>query len=391
MALGIALLVFSRALAEGGHEGWIDAGVRMGSGHVVLHAPGYLESAKLDDRLEAPDVDRALAAVTSLRGDSVLALVTRLSVNGLASSASSALPVRIDGVDPASEPAFSFFPDKLQEGRFLEPGDRLSAFVGRGLAERLDLRVGSRFVVTAQAADGEVEGQLLRVTGIFRTGLPEADEGLIHIPLETAREWLGAPGAATMIGILLRDSREVPAVRDALEAELYPGNIAVSSWREATPELDAAVRVDDYGDYVFHGILFSIIALAVLNAVLMSVIFRRREFGVLQALGLSRLETGAQVLMEGLLLTALAGVIGVILGVAVTWGFWRDGLDFSWAMEGEFSFSGIVLDPVIVPEFRISALIQSVYSIVIVGLVASVYPALQAMRIDIAEAMKFER
>jgi ABC-type lipoprotein release transport system permease subunit len=391
MALGIALLVFSRSLADGGHEDWINAGVRMGSGHVVLHAPGYLESAKLEDRLESDDVDRSLAAISSLKGDSVLSVVTRLSVNGLASSAASAVPVRIDGVDPASEPDFSFFPDKLQEGRFLEPGDRLSAFIGRGLAERLNLHIGSRFVVTAQSASGDVEGQLLRVIGIFRTGLLEADEGLIHIPLETARAWLGVTGGATMIGILLPDSRDVPAIQSALKASLGEGDVVVSTWREATPEIDAAVRVDDYGDYIFHAILFSIIALAVLNAVLMSVIFRRREFGVLQALGLSRLETGAQVMMEGLLLTALAGVVGVIFGVAVTWGFWRDGLDFSFALEGEFSFSGIVLDTVIVPEFRLSALIQSVYSVVIVGLIASIYPALHAMRIDIAEAMKFER
>jgi ABC-type lipoprotein release transport system permease subunit len=301
------------------------------------------------------------------------------------------VPVRIDGVDPASEPDFSFFPEKLQEGRFLEPGDRLSAFVGRGLADRLDLRVGSRFVVTAQAADGEVEAQLLRVTGIFRTGLPEADEGLVHIPLETAREWLAAPGAATVIGMLLPDSRGVPAMQAAVQAGLGSGETVVSSWREATPELDAAVRLDDIGAYIFHAILFFIIALAVLNAVLMSVMFRRREFGVLQALGLSRLETGAQVMMEGMLLTAVAGVIGAILGVSVTWLIWRDGLDFSFALQGEFTFSGIVLDPVIVPEFRLRALLQSVFSIAVVGLIASVYPALHAMRIDIAEAMKFEK
>lgn len=391
MALGVALLVFSRSLADGGHEDWINAGVRMGSGHVVLHAPGYLESFKLEDRLSEEDVVRALAAITSLRGDSVLSVVTRLSVNGLASSASSAVPVRIEGVDPAAEPAFSFFPDKIQEGRFLEPGDRLSAFVGRGLADRLDLRVGSRFVVTAQTADDEVEGQLLRVTGIFRTGLPEADEGLIHIPLETAREWLQAPGAATIIGILLSDSRDVRPMRRAVATALASEDIVVDTWREATPELDAAVRLDDVADYIFHGILFSIIALAVLNAVLMSVIFRKREFGVLQALGVSRLETGAQVIMEGMLLTAVAGIVGVLFGVAVTWGFFRNGLDFSFALQGDFTFSGIVLDPIIVPVFRVTTLLQSVFSIAVVGLIASVYPALTAMRIDIAEAMKFER
>jgi len=388
MALGLALLVFSRSLADGGHEDWIDAGVRMGTGHVVLHAPGYLESRKLDDRLSADQVALALDAIQAL-GDSVVNRVVRIGVGGLASSTSSAVPVLIEGVDPTREAGFSFFPDKLVEGRYLAEGDRLQAFIGIGLAERLELSLGSRFVVTAQPAEGDVSGQLLRVAGIFRTGLPEADEGVVHIPLETAREWLVAPGA-TAVGVLLENSREVPGALASLDARL-PDEVVVSGWPAASPELYSALKADDYGDYVFHAILFAIIALAVLNAVLMSVYYRRREFGVLRALGLNRIEMGAQVLFEGFFLTTLAGLVGGALGVAITWGFFRNGLDFSFALDGECTFSGIVLDPVVVPEFRVSQLVQSILAIAVVGLVASVYPAIQAMRSDVAKAMKFER
>ena len=391
MALGLALLMFTRSLADGGHEDWINAGVRMGAGHVLFQAPGFRESRSLDDRLSGKQTSAAVAALAKLEGPlAPLATTVRLSTNGLASSASSALPVVIDGVDPRTEAGFSQAAQRLTEGRYLEPGDRLEAYVGQGLAERLGLSLGSRFVLTAQSTDGQIQGQLVRVVGVFRTGLPEVDEGLVHIPISTARSWLGAGDASTTVGAILPTSRVVPEVVQAVRSDVGMDDIRVLSWREAYPELDAALRIDDYGDYVFLGILFAIVALAVLNTMLMAVLHRKREFGVLQALGLTPAETGFVVFTEGLLLTALAGVVGMIAGATLTWVFFRNGLDFSALMSEEMTFGGIVIDPVIVPEFRMVQVVQSFVSIAVVGIVASIYPAYYATKIDVGEALKFE-
>ena len=391
MALGLALLMFTRSLADGGHEDWIDAGVRMGAGHVLVQAPGYRESQSLDDRLSGNQAGAALAALAVLEGPlAPLATTVRLSTNGLASSASSALPVVIDGVDPRTEVGFSQAAERITEGRYLEPGDRLAAYVGQGLVERLGLSLGSRFVLTAQATDGEIQGQLVRVVGVFRTGLPEVDEGLVHIPISVARSWLGAGDAATTVGALLPVSAVAAEVAEAVRFDMGTDDVRVLGWREAYPELDAALRIDDYGDYVFHGILFAIVALAVLNTVLMAVLHRKREFGVLQALGLTPAETGLVVFTEGLLLTALAGVVGMIAGATLTWVFFGNGLDFSFFISEEMTFGGIVIDPVIVPEFRMVQVMQSFLSIAVVGTVASIYPAYHATKIDVGEALKFE-
>ena len=391
MALGLALLMFTRSLADGGHEDWIDAGVRMGAGHVLVQAPGYRESQSLDDRLSGNQAGAALAALAVLEGPlAPLATTVRLSTNGLASSASSALPVVIDGVDPRTEVGFSQAAERITEGRYLEPGDRLAAYVGQGLVERLGLSLGSRFVLTAQATDGEIQGQLVRVVGVFRTGLPEVDEGLVHIPISIARSWLGAGDAATTVGALLPVSAVAAEVAEAVRFDMGTDDVRVLGWREAYPELDAALRLDDYGDYVFLGILFAIVALAVLNTVLMAVLHRKREFGVLQALGLTPAETGLVVFTEGLLLTALAGVVGMIAGATLTWVFFGNGLDFSFFISEEMTFGGIVIDPVIVPEFRMVQVMQSFLSIAVVGTVASIYPAYHATKIDVGEALKFE-
>jgi len=392
MVLGLALLIFTRALAEGGHEQWIDDAVRLGSGHVAIQAPEYLETGRLEYHLDATATTRAVEAIETLEGHGLVSWAPRLRVDGLASSAASALPVRIIGVDPIEESVFSTLDDKVQEGRYLEPDDRLHAFIGTQLAERLDLRVGSRFVLTAQTATGDVEGQLVRVAGIFRTAIPEMDEGLIHIPIETARSWLHAPGAVTTLATLLGTARETDLAAETLKAGLADvTGLRVLTWQQASPDLDSAVRIDDYGDYVFHTILFAIVALAILNAVLISVLGRRREFGILQAMGLTGFETGLVVFGEGLFLTAVSGVVGMGVGFLFTWGFFRDGLDFSGFMDSEMTFSGSIVEPIIIPVFHSSQVLLSVYFILVIGTLASLYPALRAARLDPAEAMKFDR
>ena len=392
MALGLALLIFFRAIGDGVHEQWIDSAVRLGSGHVAIQAPEYLETGRLEHRLDSTRVHEVERA---LRDPAVAPRVRdwapHMTVTGLASSPTSALPVRIEGVDPARETTFSSLPDQLRDGRYLEAGDRLGAFVGVELANRLDLKVGGRFVLTAQSASGDVEGQMMRVIGTFHTGIQEVDEGLVQVPIRTAQRWLGVPGALTTVAVLLDRSRETDAVVTRLDRALDGADgVRVLGWRQSSPEMDAAVRIDDYGAYVFNVVLFAIIALAILNAVMMSVLGRRREFGILQALGLTGLETGLVVLGEGVFLTAAAGLAGMVIGFGFTWGFFRNGLNLGALMEG-MTVSGGIMSPIVVPHFRLQQVVLSVASILVIGTLASFYPAIRASKLDVAEAMKFEQ
>jgi ABC-type lipoprotein release transport system permease subunit len=396
MVLGGALLIFSFALGDGSHENWIDSGIRTSSGHVTVEQPQFRVSRKLEDRLTSAqrgEAERALAMpdIAPL----VVAVSSRLRIGGLASSAAGARPAQILAVDPIAEARFSTLDDQVVEGRYLEPDDRLAAFIGVGLASSLELRIGSRLVVQAQDSENEIAAQLLRVVGIFRNGVPEVDQTVVHIPLQVAGEWLGSDQDVTNVGVVLQGSEAVGPVTRHLETtlaeEITRGEVRVMGWREANPALAAAIAIDDFGNYLVFGILFLIIAFGIVNTVLMSVLHRHREFGVLQALGLTPGQTGAIVLVEGLTLTAVSGFVGVSLGLVATWYFLGDGLDMSALVGEDMTFSGVVIDPVIVPLFRAVRIAQVVTFIVAIGAVASIYPALRAARIDIAEAMKFER
>ena len=398
MAVGGALLIFSLALGDGGHEQWIESGVRLGNGHVTVEHPEYRVSRRIDHRLADGVRQAAEAALQSPEiSPHVVATSARLSISGLASSAAGARPAQIVAVDPIAEAAFGTVDEQVVEGRYLEPDDTLAAYVGAELVDSLELRIGSRFVVQAQDAEREIAAQLLRVIGVFRSGVPDVDQALVHIPLATAGDWLGSGSNVTNVGVVLDRSAATARVAGRLERALAEpvarDDARVMGWREADPALAAAIAIDDFGNYLVQSFLFVIIAFSIVNTVLMSVMLRHREFGVLRALGLTPGQTGAIVLVEGLTLSAVSGLAGVALGLLFTWGFFGDGLDMSAMMENidQMTFSGAVIDPVIVPLLGARRLLQIVAFILCIGAVSSIYPALRAARIDVTEALKFDR
>ena len=395
MAVGGAVMVFSFTFDDGSHQQWIDSGVRLGTGHVTVERPEFRMSRQIDDRLPA-DIRRAAEQALGFPdvASHIVATSARLNINGLASSADGARPAQIVAVDPIAETHFGMLDEQMVEGRYLEPGDELAACVGTELAASLGLDIGSRFVVQAQDTQGEITGQLLRVVGIFRSGSPAVDQMVIQIPLDTAGDWLQSANDVTNVGVVLDDNGATVRVAEALERALADpiarGEVRVMEWGESDPALAAAIAMDSFGNYVIHAFLFVVIGFGIVNTVLMSVMHRNREFGVLQALGLTPGQTATVVLVEGLMLSAVSGLVGVAAGLFGVWYFLGDGLDMT-AITGELTFAGAVVDPVIVPLFLPGRIAGITVFILTIGILASIYPAWRAARIDVTEAMKFDR
>lgn len=392
MVLGIGLLMFVRSWEGGAHVMYVESAARLGTGHIAMEHPDYMASQDLVHRIPAERLAAAEGALAEVAPPEVVrAVLPRITIGGLAQSASSAIPVRISGVDPAREAPVSLVAERVVEGRFLEASDRLEAVVGAGVAERLRLEPGSRLVLMAQGADGALESQLVLVTGIFRTHIPEVDRGVVQLPLDTAREWLGIPGDVTSLNVLLASDRETAGLADGVRARLEGGTppVAVRPWWEAMPELHAGLRADAVQTYIMILILLGIVALAVVNSVLMAVLNRTREFGVLRALGLNRRSLGGMVMMEGVILTLSSGVAGMLLGLGISVGLFRDGFDMSWFLSGEdLSFAGTIIDPVVTPVVLPGDVAAILAVVMTLGILASLYPAWQATRIEPAEAMK---
>ena len=389
------MLIFAFSMADGSQEMWIREAARMGVGHITIERPEYRTARRIGNGF-GPEI-REAAELTLMSPEVAPFLesaAARLSVRGLASSAAGARPVRIAAVDPEAEARLSSLDEKVVAGRYLQEGDGALAFIGDRLASSLRLKPGSRFVVQAEDANGEIAAKLLRVAGIFRSGVPEVDQSTVQLPLDAVGDWLRAEGSVTSLSLVVSHSslvsRTVGALNRALERFVESGQIAVLDWKEANPGVASAVALDDFSRFIIQVLLFTIIAFGIMNTVLMSVLHRNREFGILRAIGLTPGHTGLIVLIEGLVLTLASGMIGVCLGTFLVWYLWGDGLDLSGTMD-EMTFSGVLVEPVIVPEFRLERFLEALGFILVVGAAASIYPALRAARIDVTEVLQFDR
>jgi putative ABC transport system permease protein len=386
---GVFLLIFFLGLGDGMHEKMIETGIRMGSGHVVVEPEGARREVAAD-LLLAPDVVSALRAVLAMPriAREIEGSAPRLVGSGLLSSANNAAGVEIIGVDAAREANLSLLPDRIVAGTFLGPdGAAPPVVVGRALAEKLKVKLGSKVVLMSQAG-AEIESQLLRVGGIFATGMEDVDGHLISVRLDDFQKLLGRPGALTQEAIFLHRAGDAGEVRRLIAAALARRPVDVLTWRQALPQLDQFVVLDDAGNYIFNAILLVMVTLGVLNTVLMTVLERRREFGLLAALGMRPSLAGLMVLSESMLITALGTGIGLAAGLAAHRYFAVHGLDIAAMSSTTFSAAGVAIDSVVHFYLYPGRIRWSLLFIAMLGIAAALYPAMRAARTPPTEAMR---
>jgi ABC-type lipoprotein release transport system permease subunit len=185
---------------------------------------------------------------------------------------------------------------------------------------------------------------------------------------------------------MLTDADATDRTVATLDAALPPA-VRALSWRRTAPELDAAVTVDNFGNYFFNAVLIAIVSLAVLEALLVSVLHRGREFGVLQALGLTAGATSAVVLAEGMCLALVSGALGLLVGGGITAWLGHTGIDLTAMLSQSLSIAGAVVNPVVHPVVRPDRAWQGVAIVAALGLLSSLYPMWRASRVDVATAM----
>jgi putative ABC transport system permease protein len=400
LGLGLALLLISLGLLDGGHEQTIADGVRLGPGHVVIQAKGYQDSGSDELLLPAQVVSRIEGFLQTAEMKKLVRGVSpRLLATGLLSSSANSAGVRIMGVIPQDEPAVSFIPQRIVEGTYLSDDRPSGVVIGAELARELEVKIGSRVVLMTQAlrqpgvetkkgAGEEMQSTLLRVSGIFRTGLQAVDANIIQLPLPAAQTLLGVPdGQVTQVALLLQQEGDSPMVARALLKQLTGEPVEVLTWRESIPMLAQILGLDHAFNYIMNGVILAMVGLGILNTILMRVLERRYEFGVSKALGLRPGQLAVMVIGESLALTAISLALGLALGLSVEHYFATSGLDLRWIFKADLP-SALVLDPILYSRLSSNRIIWSVSIVFAMTTVISFYPALKAARTELPDALK---
>ena len=400
LGLGLALLLVSLGLLDGGHEQAIAGGVRLGPGHVVIQAKGYQHSASDDLLLPAGVVSRIEGFLQTRDMKHVVRAVSpRLLATGLLRSSASITGVTIMGVISQDQPTVSLIPERIVEGTYLS-NDRLSdVVIGAEVARKLEVKIGSKVVLMTQAlqqpgtetkngAEGGMQSTLLRVSGIFNTGLRAVDATIIQLPLPAAQSLLGVPdGRVTQVTLLLERESDSSLVAGALRKQLAGAPLEVLTWRESIPMLAQILGLDDAFNYIMNVVILAMAGLGILNTILMRVLERRYEFGVCKALGLRPRQLAVMVIGESLALTAISLALGLVLGLSVHHYFATSGLDLRWLFRADLP-PALVLDPILYSRLTRRRIVWSVGIVFMMATIISFYPALKAARTELPGALK---
>jgi ABC-type lipoprotein release transport system permease subunit len=381
LALGLALLLLMAAFLEGEMSSAMDATIRLQSGHIQVRANSYDESKtslKWEDLIEDPaQVAGQIASLAPVKAAS-----PRLYANGFISSGNNMTGARIVGIDPLSE-ANAPYQEGLIDGKFLTPDDREGILIGLPLAEKMGLSVGDRIQLSANTSGGGVIEQPFTIRGIFTTETDAFDTATVFLPLEKAQAMTQTENHASTIFILLNDKEQADSVAAALKSTSYK----VLTWMEMNSFF---IEFENYANSamsVLYLIVLAITATVIVNTLIMAVFERTREIGILAAIGMKGRRIMAMFLAETTLL-AIGGIaMGLLLGGLIVAYFARTGFYIA----DIYSSGSLLMSNTIYPKLTSDDALKLALIAFVITLLAGLYPAVLAARLEPVEALRAEK
>ena len=372
----VALVVLAAALSEGMWAKIIDDAVGMASGHVTVTGPDYLEERTLE---QFTYLDSELEDLLASDPD-VSAFAPRINAFGLLSLSEATRGVMVVGVDPLREQSVSSLPRRITRGRFLSGETAREIVVGRRLAEVLGVEIGSELLLYSVAYSLESAYDLFRVVGIMELPNPSLDRGLALISLADAQGFFVYGQRLSEVAIKTVPSSDAEAIAAQLADRLDPERAEAHPWQEMMPELAQSVVLDKAGMYMMLVILVVVVAFGIFNTILMAVLERKREFGVVLALGLRPRAIFRIVYLESMLLAGVGLVIGLLVAIPLVLYLQANPISLADSAEMAAAFEMMGAEPVMTAVLQARIPFYSALTILGVALVAALYPALRASR-----------
>jgi len=346
-------------------------------GDLQVHAPDYRDDPSLHTR-----IDDAAALLAELRAAGYRA-TGRLLAYGMAAAAESSAGVAFFGVDVARDAEVSLVHEHLLEGSWLDPADPHGVVLGRRLARMLGVDLGAEIVVLSQGTDGAMAADLYDVRGVLESIGAAVDRGGVFMTAEAFRELFVLPSGVHQIVVRRPEGTELDAAAEAVRAAAV--GLDVRTWRDLMPTLASMLDSARGALVMMIVIVYIAIAVLILNAMLMTVFERIRELGVLKALGVGPGGILGLMFAEALIVTVIAILVGVSLGVPTLYYLATEGIEFT-SLTG-MSMMGIAMSPVWHADMSAATFGMPIAVLVLIVALAVTYPALKAAFLDPVEAI----
>ena len=386
IAFGVLLAVTFTGAGDYFYTRMIDAGANMGMGHISIMAPDYNRAPSSKKRLHhAFELKRVVEQLPNVKS-----VATRIQGQAMFASARKSVGGVFFAIDPQQENSDNnLFIKAMVEGQMLSSASGSNIVLGAELARRLNLKIGKKVVYTTTDKNGDIVSAIARVSGLFKTGSDEIDGSVAVLPLHKVQQVLSYQSdEVSVLAVILSDQRHSEQLRDQIQAMPLFTDVDVLNWQQTQPDLAGMIAVDKSSNYISQLLIALLVAAGILNTMLMSVLERRHEFGVMMAVGMSPRNLFVLVMLESFWLALLGLIIGVI--VTTPWFLFmsQTGIDLTGAYGEGFSFGGVLLDP----TFKIRLFKESIIAILMglfgLALLSGAYPAWQAGRVAPVESLK---
>ena len=392
IALGLWSGLFMMAFSWGITESRTRDVIETQTSHIQIHPQLFEAGEEMQHFL--PDPEGLMSSLEAMPG--VESVTSRTLASGMLESTSGNFAVQIIGVDPEREAVMTQLRDRLIGGAYLEEDRRPVALIGESLAEELGvietepdslgnqpLNLRKNLVIRFQGPDGEITSAKFKVGGVYKAQNAQLEEMQVFVRQTDLQGLINLPGAVQEVAMLLGDIRQTDSVASSLAA--LHGDLNIKTWSDLAPELEFMSSSMDATMRIFIGVILLALAFGIINTMLMAVMERTRELGMLMSVGMNKIRVFSMILLETVILTVVGAPVGLLAGWACTEYFGNQGINLGAFEKGmdEFGLASIVYT-----ELPGNYYGEVVVMVVITALLASVYPALKALQLRPSEAVR---
>lgn len=380
IALGVFAGVFLTGFMNGMIDSRINTIIKSEISHIQIHKPGFEDNFDFSIRME--NADSVLQVV--YQTENVSAASKRIVISSMAASSETSTGVKIIGIVPAEEKKVTNIYRKMVAGTYFESKNKNPVVIGKKLAEKLKVKVKNKIIITIQDNNKAITSGAFRVVGIFESENSMFDELNIFVDYQDICRLSGLNGTeAHEIAILQKKNDDTETIETVLKQKLPL--LSIKGWLKISPESGFMVSAMNQYLYIFILIILFALCFSIINTMLMVVLERVREIGMLMAVGMSQIRVFSMIMLETIYLSLTGGIIGIISGYLFCEHFEKVGINLYFWTE---AFESIGYSSIVYTTIDLRMLIMTTLMVILTGFLSSLYPAFKALRLNPAESTR---
>lgn len=380
VAMGLVAGLFVLSLYKGIMKDRVNTVINEEVSHLQIHDIRFKED--YDPQFIIRERDKVSEYLSG--SGTVEAFSLRTIAHGMVATGTGSSGIQIVGVDPEQENRVSNLNAKLIEGDGFATLKRNQLLIGKKLADKMHLKINSKAILTFTDSESNIVSAAFRVAGIYKTDNAPRDERTAYVRREDLNGLLSLTDEYHEVAIILGNAEAVASTKAALTGA-FP-DLQIETWQELSPETKLMIDTTDQYSYIFIAIIMFALSFGIINSMLMAVLERSREIGMLLALGMNRLRVFSMILIETVLLTVSGTPLGILVCWLIVTFYKNNGLDI--ATIGGEAMSSFGFATVIYPEFPWEKMVTEMMIVIAAALLSSLFPALRAIKLQPVEALQ---